>query len=109
MSVGVDIFDRLYLKEQPISLPTVPTSSIKQIYDKYDYLRKIDKNRSMWKFWWIIEILCLGYPSPMEKLEKSKNDKWYVLMNFENNVFDIPVLLREYYLFSQNTESSLEE
>ena len=27
------------------------------------------------KFWWIIKILCLGYPPPMEKVEKSKNDK----------------------------------
>ena len=34
LSVGVDIFDRLYLKEQPISLPVVPMSTIKQIYDK---------------------------------------------------------------------------
>ena len=24
--------------------------------------------------WWIIEILCLGYPPPMEKVENSKND-----------------------------------
>ena len=34
LSVGVDIFDRLYLKELPISLPVVPMISIKQIYDK---------------------------------------------------------------------------
>ena len=34
LSVGVDIFDRLYLKERPISLPMVTMSSIKQIYDK---------------------------------------------------------------------------
>ena len=33
------------------------------------------------KIWWIIEILCLGYPSPMEKVEKLKNDNQYVLMN----------------------------
>ena len=42
-------------------------------------------------FWWIIKILCYGYPSPMEKVEKSKNDKWYVLMNLEF-VFDVPLL-----------------
>ena len=33
LSVGVDFFYRLYLKEQPISLPMVPMSTIKQIYD----------------------------------------------------------------------------
>ena len=50
----------------------VIVSTTKQIYDKWDYVRKIDKNQSMWKIWWIIEILCLGYPSPMEKVEKRK-------------------------------------
>ena len=35
LSVGVDFFDRLYLKERPISLPMVTMSSIKQIYDKW--------------------------------------------------------------------------
>ena len=35
MSVGVDIFDPLYLKEQPISLPMVPMSTIKQKYEKF--------------------------------------------------------------------------
>ena len=34
LSVGVDIFDRLYLKERPISLPMVTMSTIKRIYDK---------------------------------------------------------------------------
>ena len=34
LSVGVDRFDRLYLKEQPISVLVVTMSSIKQIYDK---------------------------------------------------------------------------
>ena len=33
--VGVDIFDRLYLKERPISLPMVPMSTIKRKYDKW--------------------------------------------------------------------------
>ena len=31
LSVGVDIFDRLYLKERPIYFPMVPMSTIKQI------------------------------------------------------------------------------
>ena len=30
LSVGVNIFDRLYLKERPISLPMVPMSTIKK-------------------------------------------------------------------------------
>ena len=33
LSVGVDMFAWLYLKEQKISLPMVPMSTIKQIYD----------------------------------------------------------------------------
>ena len=35
LSVGVDIFDWLYLKEQPISLPMVPISTMKQKYNKW--------------------------------------------------------------------------
>ena len=35
LSVGVDIFDRLYLKERPISFPIVPMSTIKRKYDKW--------------------------------------------------------------------------
>ena len=34
LSVGVDIFDQLYLKERTIYLPMVTMSTIKQIYDK---------------------------------------------------------------------------
>ena len=45
----------------------------------------------------------------MEELEKSKNVKQYILMNVENIFLIHPVLHREYYLFSQNTESSLEQ
>ena len=33
LSVGVDIFDQLYLKERPIPLPMGSISTIKQIYD----------------------------------------------------------------------------
>ena len=40
LSVGVDIFDRLYLKERPIYLTMVTMSTMKQIYDKWDYARK---------------------------------------------------------------------
>ena len=35
LSVGVDIFDRLYLKERPISLPMVPMITIKRKYEKW--------------------------------------------------------------------------
>ena len=34
LSVGVDIFGRLYLNERPISLPMVPISTIKRKYEK---------------------------------------------------------------------------
>ena len=34
LSVGVDIFDQLYLKERPISLPMVQISTIKRKYMK---------------------------------------------------------------------------
>ena len=33
LSVGVDIFYRLYLKERPLSFPMVPMSTINKIYD----------------------------------------------------------------------------
>ena len=35
LSVGVDIFDCLYLKERPISLPMVQISTIKRKYEKW--------------------------------------------------------------------------
>ena len=35
LSVGVDCFGRLYLKERPIYLPVVTMSTIKQKYDKW--------------------------------------------------------------------------
>ena len=34
LSVGVDIFNQLYLKERPISFPMVPMSTINRKYDK---------------------------------------------------------------------------
>ena len=34
LSVWVDIFDRLYLKERPISLPMMPMSAINTKYSK---------------------------------------------------------------------------
>ena len=35
LSVGVDIFDQLYLKGIPISLPMVQISTIKRKYEKW--------------------------------------------------------------------------
>ena len=35
LSVGVDIFDRLHFKEQPISFPMVTMSTKKLKYDKW--------------------------------------------------------------------------
>ena len=52
--------------------------------------------------------IMLGYPPPMEKLEKSKNDKHLILMNVEY-FFGRPLSNREYHVFSLNTESSLEQ
>ena len=43
LSVGVDIFDQLYLKEWPISLPMVTMGTNKRIYDKWYYVRKLNK------------------------------------------------------------------
>ena len=43
LSVWVDMFDQLYLKERPISLPMVTMSTIKQTYDKWDYVRELNK------------------------------------------------------------------
>ena len=76
LSVVVDIFDRLYLKERSNSLPVVTMSTIKLTYDKWDYVRKFEKNKRMWKIWWIIKILCLGYPSPMEN---PKIERWQII------------------------------
>ena len=50
LSFGVDIFDRLFMKEQPISLPMVKMSTIKWIYDKWDYMRKLNKIKKCEKF-----------------------------------------------------------
>ena len=43
LSVGVDIFDQLYLKIRPISLPIVTMSTIKRIYDKWYDVKKLNK------------------------------------------------------------------
>ena len=52
--------------------------------------------------------IMLGYPPPMEKLEKSKDVKQPILINVDLFLID-PFLLREYHSFSQKTEISLEQ
>ena len=44
-----------------------------------------------------------------EKNQRVKNVKHLILMNIQNNVFDSPVIPKEYNLFSPNNESSLEQ
>ena len=53
------------------------------------------------------KMFMFGYTPPMEKLEKSKNIKQLIVMNVQNNFLIYSFLLKEYSLFSQNTESSL--
>ena len=72
LSVGVDIFDRLYLKEWQISLPRVKMSTIKWKCDKWGYGRKLNKIEIGGKFdeW---SKYYVGLSSPYEKLYKPKN------------------------------------
>ena len=51
--------------------------------------------------------ILFGYTPPMEKIEKSKNVKQFIFMNVP--FFIDPFLLKEYHLFSQKIESSLEQ
>ena len=53
--------------------------------------------------------IMFGYTPLMEQIEKSKNVNQLILMNFQNNILLVPVLLKEYNLFGQNNESSLEQ
>ena len=53
--------------------------------------------------------IMFGYTPLMEQIEKSKNFNQLILMNFQNNILLVPVLLKEYNLFGQNNESSLEQ
>ena len=48
--IAVDIFYQLYLKERPISLHMVKMSIKKLLYDKWDYVRKLNKIEICEKF-----------------------------------------------------------
>ena len=53
--------------------------------------------------------VMFGNPPPMEKFEKSKNVNQFILMNVQKNSFIIPVIPKEYNLFSPSNENSLEQ
>ena len=75
--------------------------------NKY-YVRRIDKNRNMCNNLMnnrnIMFVICLPY----EKSRKIEIKNKYVLMNDEFFLMN-PFFHREYYSFSQNSESSLEQ
>ena len=68
-SVAVDIFDRLYLQERPISFPMVPTSTTKRKYEKWGWLRKLNKSKYE-IFLMNDQNIIFGYNPPIKKLEK---------------------------------------
>ena len=91
MSVGLDDLGRLYLKEWPISLIMVPISTINTKYVNNIMWEELTKIEICAIIWWIIKILCLWYPSPMEQVGKFEIKRKYVLMNDENNFFGLPL------------------
>ena len=52
--------------------------------------------------------MSFGQTPPIKKIKKSKNTKQLILMNDQFILID-PFILKEYNLFSQNTEGSLEQ
>ena len=60
-SFEVHIFDPLYLKERPISLPMVPMSTINLKYEKWGQLWKINKSKYEILLW-TIKVLCFVIP-----------------------------------------------
>ena len=107
LSIGVDIFDQLYLKELPISLPKVKNIGIKRNYENEDNW-KSSTNRNM-RFFYEWSKYYVWLNPPYRKTWKIENINQLILTNVQNNVLDAPFLLKEYNLFSQNTESSLEQ
>ena len=108
LSVEVDISDRLYLKERPIPFPMVKMSTTKQIYDKWDYVKNSTKSKYV-KILMNDQNIMFGL-FPLWKNSKnrkiSNNIFWWMLKIM---IFDIPLLHREYYLFSQSTERYFEK
>ena len=87
LSVAVHIFDRLYLKERPISVPIVPMSTIKRKNEKW---RKLNKSKYAIS-WLMIKILCLVIPPPLWKNSKIEKCQTINLMNVKNIIFDRPL------------------
>ena len=87
MSVGVENFDWLYLKEQPISLPMVKMSTIKWMYDKWYYVRKLKKSKYV-KFLMNSQNIIFGLSLPYantRKIEKCQT------IYFDDLFFDTPL------------------
>ena len=53
--------------------------------------------------------IMFGYNPHMEELKKSKNVNQLVFINVQNVFIVYPFQIKEYNLFIQNTESSLEQ
>ena len=82
LSVGVYIFDRLYLKERPISLPMVPMSTKNEnLINEHKWENSTNKNmrifyeRSKTYFW---------LSPPIKKLKISEKASQLILMNVYN-------------------------
>ena len=71
LSVGVDIFDRLYLREWPISFPMVTMSTKKRIYNKWDYVKKSTKSKYV-KFLMNDQNIMFGLSPPLWKNSKNR-------------------------------------
>ena len=91
LSVEVDSFDQLFLKERPISLLMVQISTIKLKYDKLGSERKL--NKSKYEIFIYDQNIMFGYNPPMEKLEKSKNFNQLFLMNVQDIFWLAPFYL----------------
>ena len=67
--VGVDIIESIIFERTTNFLAHGDNEYYKTKIWLMRLCEKTQQNRNMWKFWWMIKILCLGYPPPMEKLE----------------------------------------
>ena len=79
LSVEVDTFDWIFLKEIPISLPTMQISTIKWKKIKLGYVRELNKSKCE-GFKWMITILRFVRPPPLlknRKIEKYQTINFY--------------------------------
>ena len=68
-----------------------------------------DQQIEIWDFFMNDKNIMLGYTRPIGKTWKSKNVNKLILMNVQNSIFIDPFPPKDYNLFSQDTENSLEE